>query len=513
MNRGMAMTIADLLEVAHLGTTLHAGATGTGNEVRWAHVCDMPDPAEWLGPGDLVLSTGRGIPATPADQERFVERLSAAGIAGIAISADMHAPAIDPLMVRAADRCALPVMLTEFEVPFVALSRAVAEANQEILRAGAERTQLLYNAVLRATVKRADEESLLATLGKILQCDLSVVDGETGRSFEAFPGPPDGLTELVRARASTGSLAAPAVFRLSWDDRPVVGMVIPATRPAVLVAVGRAASHLDSTLLAHVSTITALELERLWTARDRRRQAGAEILLDLVDGTLGLQSAAASLREHGLDDERLRLLAGGSSAGGPPAAHPQLHHRLADRGVAHLLAERDDLLFVLVPADDEQLAIVRAELDPAVAVGVSDTLDRGSHVPDALHEAQLALQGAQHAEAMMATYGEDSSLVPFLPATLTEARRVADVVLGALVRYDDANGTQLLPSLRAFLVHNRSWTRSAEALHVHKQTLVYRMRRVEEVTGRRLDRTQDVVELWLGLRAHDLVGAPASRAG
>jgi purine catabolism regulator len=38
---------------------------------------------------------------------------------------------------------------------------------------------------------------------------------------------------------------------------------------------------------------------------------------------------------------------------------------------------------------------------------------------------------------------------------------------------------------------------------VHKQTLVYRMRRVEELTGRRLDRTEDVAELWLALRARD----------
>lgn len=506
------MTIAHLLELAHLGTTLYAGATGTANEVRWAHVCDMPDPAEWLGPGDLVLSTGRGIPSAAADQERYIERLSAAGIAGIAVSADMHAPPIAAAMVRAADRCALPIMLTEYEVPFVALSRAVAEANQEILRAGAERTQLLYNAVLRATVGRAGEGRLLETLGRILDCELFVIDGETGRALGAFPGPAVGLAELLRARALSGSLTAPAVFRLVWENRPVVGMVIPATRAAVLVAVGHEASHPDSTLLAHVSTITALELERLWTDRDRRRRAGAEVLRGLLDGSLALQTAAGSLREHGLDDERLRLLACGARDGAPAADHTQLHHRLADHGVAHLLAERDGLLFLLVPAHDDGLAVVRAELDRDVAVGVSDTIDRGSHLPDAVHEAQLALHGAEHAGTGMATYGEDSSLVPFLPATLTEARRVADVVLGALTRYDEANGTQLLASLRVFLGHNRSWTRAAEVLHVHKQTLVYRMRRVEEVTGRRLDRTQDVVELWLGLRAHDLVGSPSSDA-
>ena len=56
-------------------------------------------------------------------------------------------------------------------------------------------------------------------------------------------------------------------------------------------------------------------------------------------------------------------------------------------------------------------------------------------------------------------------------------------------------------SLSVFLEENRSWQRSAELLHVHKQTLVYRMHRLEELTGRDLRSTADVVQLWMGLRA------------
>ncbi len=64
----------------------------------------------------------------------------------------------------------------------------------------------------------------------------------------------------------------------------------------------------------------------------------------------------------------------------------------------------------------------------------------------------------------------------------------------------------MLESLRAFLRENRSWQRAAAALSVHKQTLVYRMRRVEELTGRRLDSTEHVAELWIALRADEATG-------
>ena len=84
-------------------------------------------------------------------------------------------------------------------------------------------------------------------------------------------------------------------------------------------------------------------------------------------------------------------------------------------------------------------------------------------------------------------YGEGTPL--FLPRTLGEAEIAVERVLAPILSYDDAHNTELLGSLSVFLEQNRSWQRSAELLHVHKQTLVYRMRRVEELTGRDLRET------------------------
>jgi purine catabolism regulator len=60
--------------------------------------------------------------------------------------------------------------------------------------------------------------------------------------------------------------------------------------------------------------------------------------------------------------------------------------------------------------------------------------------------------------------------------------------------------------LASFLAQDRSWQRAAKGLHIHKQTLVYRMRRVEELTGRRLSRTEDVAELWFALKTAEASG-------
>ena len=70
----------------------------------------------------------------------------------------------------------------------------------------------------------------------------------------------------------------------------------------------------------------------------------------------------------------------------------------------------------------------------------------------------------------------------------------------------DAYGGELLRSLEAFIEQNGQWERAAREVYCHRHTLRYRMRKVEELTGRDLSRAHDRIEFWLALRARELVG-------
>jgi len=62
-------------------------------------------------------------------------------------------------------------------------------------------------------------------------------------------------------------------------------------------------------------------------------------------------------------------------------------------------------------------------------------------------------------------------------------------------------------SLQAFLERNARWEAAAAELFVHRHTLRYRMRKVEELTGRDLTSARDRMELFLALRARDLLAS------
>ncbi len=83
-------------------------------------------------------------------------------------------------------------------------------------------------------------------------------------------------------------------------------------------------------------------------------------------------------------------------------------------------------------------------------------------------------------------------------------------MLGPIEEGDEEYGGELLRSLEAFIEQNGQWERAARQVYCHRHTLRYRMRKVEELTGRDLSRAHDRIEFWLALRAQ---GAGRVRVG
>ena len=79
-------------------------------------------------------------------------------------------------------------------------------------------------------------------------------------------------------------------------------------------------------------------------------------------------------------------------------------------------------------------------------------------------------------------------------------------MLGPIESGEGEYGGELLRSLEAFVEHNGQWERAARELFCHRHTLRYRIRRIEQLTGRDLSSARDRIEFWLALKARELVG-------
>jgi DNA-binding PucR family transcriptional regulator len=147
-------------------------------------------------------------------------------------------------------------------------------------------------------------------------------------------------------------------------------------------------------------------------------------------------------------------------------------------------------------------------LEPGVrsaclAVGVSAVV-----APEALGG---ALDEARHAQRLAALRGdpvavvtadEVTSHVLLLAAVPDDVRRTfATRVLGPVLEHDERHGSELLATLRTFLQADGSWSRCAAVLHLHVNSVRYRIARVEALTGLDLSRIEDRVDVFLALRS------------
>jgi PucR family transcriptional regulator, purine catabolism regulatory protein len=126
------------------------------------------------------------------------------------------------------------------------------------------------------------------------------------------------------------------------------------------------------------------------------------------------------------------------------------------------------------------------------------------------HEAHCALEVSALSNGdrgVVASYRDLGAFQFLLSVQDDDALRMyCDSVLGPIADGEGGYGGELLRSLEAFLDQNGHWERAARELNCHRHTLRYRIRRVEDLTGRDLGRAQDRIEFWLALRAKELVG-------
>ena len=125
-------------------------------------------------------------------------------------------------------------------------------------------------------------------------------------------------------------------------------------------------------------------------------------------------------------------------------------------------------------------------------MGVSAPAEGVTALAGALHEAGsarrlAALRGT--AAVSVVTSDEVAShelLLATVPASVLRSFR--ERLLGPLAAYDERHRAELLPTLREFLDCSGSWNACAAKMYVHVNTVRYRIRRIEELTGRDLSR-------------------------
>jgi len=185
---------------------------------------------------------------------------------------------------------------------------------------------------------------------------------------------------------------------------------------------------------------------------------------------------------------------------------------LRDEAVAGVVARVEALTGALVPgfADDELYELgerVRARVGGRAGAGRA--VEAGD-ARRAFHEARCALEalalGNGVGHTRLATARDLGSFQLLLALQDSDTLKLfCDTLLAPIERGEGHYGGELMRSLEAFIEANGQWEAAARRLYCHRHTLRYRIRRIEELTGRDLGSARDRIEFWLAIRGRELV--------
>jgi DNA-binding PucR family transcriptional regulator len=238
-----------------------------------------------------------------------------------------------------------------------------------------------------------------------------------------------------------------------------------------------------------------------------------EDALSLVESGGPQAEVATRLRQAGVQVDRPMAVAVAELRDDGPVeiAHTVIEDVALTVGPAVVAAGRDGLLVALLPWSPELPDLLRrafVRLDPGLArarlaVGVSGetTVDA---LTGALEEARFAQRAALsgRTKVSVVTSDEVASHVLLLATVPDDVRRTyAHRVLGPVLEHDRRTRADLLATLTEFLAWSGSWSRTAESLHLHVNTVRYRIERVEQLTGRDLSNFEDRVDVFLALKS------------
>jgi len=548
------LTVGDLLR--DLDVRLLAGERGLHLPVRWVHISELLDPTPWLSGGELLLTTGMQLD-TPAQAGEFAARVADHHLAGLGFGTGFkHATVPESLLEVAAER-EFPVFEVPYEVPFIAVTEAAFTQLVNEQYAVLRRALAAQERLERIVLSERGLDALVGALATLIGAAVLVFDAR-GEPLQqhAFRRPiePDVLEALrseVRERArrrearafmptlldGNQGLALPVAA--DGTPRPVGAGGGPGRAPeAWLVAIKDAGplSDFDRLTLHQAVTIVALELLRSRVAGDTERRLAGDVLDAIVRGELTGPELARRLGPFGLSERvaAIVLKRAGDGRGSGTSVETALWAALREEAMRALVASVGPLACALVPggggSEDELVALgervavaAGSELGAEVRVGIG----RAVPVVDArrsFHEARCALEalalgavaidngnGAGPASASeerhrVATYKDLGSFQLLLSLQDDEALRLfCDSILGPIEASEGPYGGELMRSLEAFIEENGQWERAARRLYCHRHTLRYRIRRVEELTGRNLGSARDRIEFWLALQGRQLV--------
>lgn len=536
------LTIYDVLQMpVFKRARLIGGHGGTKRDVRRVHIVSMPeeDGYQWTKGGELVLTVGYGLRDNPEKQARLVRNMVTHDIAGLVLSIDHYLDRMPDVIVQEANRLDFPLIEVPGNLPFVEITEAVfthiVNGQYTILR----RAMDIHEMLTRLVLDGGTLQDVAGLLGNLLNKSITIESTD----FDVLANVQMGVVDEARIRSVESGHTTPQLVqqlegqntyeRLLHEKRPIrikpqpeFGLEMERIVAPIIVsnqiigyiwiiADGGPLTELDELAIEQAATVIALFMYKEKAVQESKRTMRGDFFDQL-------------LRFDHISREQLE--------GQAAMFDFRLDRQYQVITIENGFQQRDDISTLpsliddtmreiaqaLVVAREWQTVIVLQALQPPDGKAIAqEIMNRLGHANDtvrigigmvAADISGIATSYKQAKEALniASKLGQDRGIYTFtelgllhwlhqLPESALEDNWYYRAVI-KLDQHDNSHNKPLLKTLEFFLDCGGSLKDAAERLYVHRNTLIYRLERIETATGLDLRDSYTQINLFAALK-------------
>jgi purine catabolism regulator len=538
------VTLNDVLRlVLPLDTTV-VGGDHSGRIANWVTVLtELSQLEDQVHAGDIVmlpvaLQENAALAKLASSLQAIVELGAAALLTFRPISEDL---------TQLASRHDLPIVIISGDETFRDIHQGIAGLLVNRQKQIAERGLQLYRKLTEMSREGQSFGAMTNVMsklsGKIVAVQdkrLDIIaltippDSAVGQdTIRAFLRQPDRLPKLLQNRKAAAN--TPQSYwqqLLPIGDRPMARLISPiisgdrARGYVSVVGTPDNLDMLDMLTTQYGAAACALEMAKAKAISEVKKALRGDFLEGLLAGTLPEAEIyrLAGRLDHDTSSRHAIITFSWDGEETPSLRRLEspLHWLISDHcrpAFTHIYSNDHVCVFQSLDDGDSDLSTafelaskLRSQLlkefpESRLLCGISGPAEELAQWPETYHQAVQAMHLASQLKLDEPVDFNSIGVYQLLTEMedLPMAQRYCDQIIGPLVQYDKSHSNNLVQTIDAYFNHHGNISQTAEMLFIHRNTLLYRLDRIQELTGQDLDNANDRLALQLALKLSQLL--------
>ena len=544
MKELIGITIADALKLEKMNEVeVLAGKQGLDRHITKVNIMEVPDIVDWVKEGELLFTTLYSIKDDEDALKNLVPNLAKKNLAGLGIKPGRYINEIPQFMIEQAELHNFPLLKIPYDFSFSEFINPILSEILNVQTRFLEKTLNIHEVLTNTVLYENGLERLSTVLVDMIKNPVLIADSNMAVMSYSIPEEykneisEQDLIDTVGLNGEReteeevyGYRCKKKTVTINNKDMDLIKIPIitPNSHFGFLFAweYGKNINKLDLSTLKWASTIAALDILNKRSLTNVELKYKNELIYDILKGKLNNKNTIVNRGKNmgmNLDKsfsvivfELKELISKQFKNKGLLNENIQKSYlesakRIIDEDV--IMGDLGTYLIALYPAEEKDKDAVRKFAEKIlniidkkdrdlVKVGVGNFKEDIINLYESYSQAKRTINVASKLNKEEQIYFfEDLGVYKLLyKIDKEEKNNFLENSIIPLLKYDKAHNTELLKTLKAFFEENGNLTNVAKKIYIHYNTVHYRLKRIEKITGLSLENPDDKLNLEIALK-------------